>query len=60
MTTATMSPRFDAIERRLLLREPDWSRLEAYYRLRATFLGEAMPDDIEAVAERPRPEMVTT
>jgi hypothetical protein len=41
-----------------LLREPDWSRLEAYYRLRAKFLGETMPDDIEAVAEQPLPEMV--
>jgi hypothetical protein len=40
-----------------LLREPDWSRLEAYYRLRARFLGEAMPDDFKAVAQQPFPVM---
>jgi hypothetical protein len=41
-----------------LLREPDWSRLEAYYRLRATFLGEPMPEDLEAIAEQPLPDLV--
>jgi hypothetical protein len=41
-----------------LLREPDWSRLEAYYRLRAKFLGESMPDDLESVAAQPLPELV--
>jgi hypothetical protein len=38
-----------------LLKTPDWSRLETYYRLRAQFLGDAMPDDFEAVAQRPLP-----
>jgi len=36
-----------------LLKTPDWSRLEAYYRLRSRFLGEAMPDDFEEIAQRP-------
>jgi hypothetical protein len=36
-----------------LLKTPDWSRLEAYYRLRSQFLGEAMPVDFEEVAQRP-------
>ena len=39
------------------LREPDWSRLEAYYRLRSRFLGEAMPGDFKTVAEQPFPVM---
>ena len=34
------------------------SGLEAYYRLRAKFLGEAMPGDLGAVAEQPLPELV--
>ena len=38
-----------------LLKTPDWSRLEAYYRLRSQFLGEAMPDDFEEIAQRPFP-----
>ena len=38
-----------------LLKTPDWSRLEPYYRLRSQFLGEAMPDDFEAIALRPFP-----
>jgi hypothetical protein len=38
-----------------LLKTPDWSRLETYYRLRLQFLEEAMPDDFEAVAQRPLP-----
>jgi hypothetical protein len=40
------------------LKTPDWSRLDAYYRLRAQFLGEAMPDDFEAVASQPLPERI--
>lgn len=38
-----------------LLKAPDWSRLEAYYRLRSQFLGEAMPTDFEEIAQRPFP-----
>jgi hypothetical protein len=38
-----------------LLKTPDWSRLEAYYRLRSQFLGEAMPHDFEEIAQRPFP-----
>jgi hypothetical protein len=38
-----------------LLRTPDWSRLELYYRLRSKFLGEPMPDDVEAVSQLPLP-----
>jgi hypothetical protein len=41
-----------------VLKVPDWSRLETYYRLRQRFLGEPMPDDVEAMAERPLPEAV--
>jgi hypothetical protein len=36
-----------------MLREPDWSRLEIYYRLREKFLGEPMPADFEEAAQRP-------
>jgi len=39
-----------------LLKEPDWSRLEPYYRLRAQFLGEALPEDFEAIASQPLPD----
>jgi hypothetical protein len=57
MTTVFLpSPRIS--DDHQLLREPDWSRLEAYYRLRAKFLGEAMPDDLKAIAEQPLPELV--
>jgi hypothetical protein len=50
MTTVFLpSPRIS--DDHQLLREPDWSRLEAYYRLRAKFLGEVMPDDFQVVAE---------
>jgi hypothetical protein len=38
-----------------LLRVPDWSRLETYYRLREKFLGEPMPDVFETMAMRPLP-----
>jgi hypothetical protein len=41
-----------------LLKTPDWSRLDVYYRLRAQFLGEAMPEDFEAIASLPLPERV--
>lgn len=34
---------------------PDWSRLETYYRLRAKFLAEPMPADIEVAAQFPLP-----
>ena len=33
-----------------LLKEPDWNRLQLYYRLRAKFLGEPMPTNFEATA----------
>jgi len=57
MTTVFLpSPRIS--DDRQLLREPDWSRLEAYYRLRAKVLGEAMPDDFQVVAEQPLPELI--
>ncbi len=36
-----------------VLGTPDWSRLELYYRLRERFLGEPMPADLQAAAERP-------
>ena len=39
-----------------LLKPPDWSRLDLYYRLREKFLGEPMPEDMEAVANLPFPE----
>lgn len=38
-----------------VLRVPEWSRLETYYRLRQTFLGEPMPADLEAIAQSPLP-----
>jgi hypothetical protein len=38
-----------------LLKTPDWSRLETYYRLRSQFLSEPMPADVEAVAAQPLP-----
>lgn len=38
-----------------LLRTPDWSRLEIYYRLREKFLNEAMPTGCEATANVPFP-----
>lgn len=41
-----------------VLKEPQWSRLETYYRLREQFLGEPMPDDLDAMAARPLPEIV--
>ncbi len=41
-----------------LLKTPDWSRLDTYYRLRAHFLGEPMPADFEAVASQPLPSQV--
>jgi len=51
MTTET-PPRFDEIER-----HPD-DAVTAYTHLRGQFLGEPMPDDLEAMAERPLPEAV--
>jgi hypothetical protein len=41
-----------------LLKTPDWSRLDTYYRLRAQFLGEPMPADIEAAAQQELPASV--
>jgi hypothetical protein len=41
-----------------LLKASDWSRLETYYRLRAQFLGEPMPTDLESVAQLPLPDHV--
>jgi hypothetical protein len=38
-----------------MLRDPDWSRLELYYRLREKILGEPMPADVEAAANVPLP-----
>lgn len=38
-----------------ILKEPDWSRLELYYRLRKEFLGEPMPEDFQAAAHLPIP-----
>jgi hypothetical protein len=38
-----------------LLKEPDWNRLELYYRLREKFLGEPLPSDFEAIANLPFP-----
>lgn len=39
-----------------LLKQPDWNRLDLYYRLREKFLGEAMPADLEAAANLPFPQ----
>jgi len=41
-----------------ILKQPDWSRLDLYYRLRAEFLGEAIPGDYEAAAHLPFPAIV--
>ncbi len=41
-----------------LLKTPDWTRLDTYYRLRAQFLGEAMPADIASTAQQPLPYAV--
>lgn len=41
-----------------LRKEPDWSRLELYYRLREKFLHEAFPSDFEATANLPFPEKI--
>jgi hypothetical protein len=40
-----------------LLTEPDWSRLDLYYRLRKQFLKEDMPADFEAIATLPFPQL---
>jgi hypothetical protein len=40
-----------------LMKTPDWSRLDTYYRLREKFLGEPMPEDFETAAERTLPEI---
>src|SRR6185295_6082325 len=56
MTTVFLPNPFISDDQRLL-GEPDWSRLEAYYRLRARFLGEAVPADFKAVAGQPFPVM---
>lgn len=42
----------------LILKTPDCSRLEPYYRLREQCPGEPMPADVEALAEQPLPETV--
>jgi hypothetical protein len=39
-----------------LLKQPDWGRLDLYYRLREKCLGEAMPEDFQAAAELPFPQ----
>jgi hypothetical protein len=39
-----------------LLKQPDWSRLDLYYRLREKFLGESMPAAFEAAASLPFPQ----
>lgn len=36
-----------------ILKQPDWSRLELYYRLRSEYLGETMPEDFQAAAHLP-------
>jgi hypothetical protein len=38
-----------------ILKTPDWSRLELYYRLRQQFLGEPIPSDYETAANLPFP-----
>jgi hypothetical protein len=38
-----------------LLKEPDWGRLALYYHLRESFLGEPIPSDFEATANRELP-----
>jgi hypothetical protein len=39
-----------------ILKTPDWSRLDLYYRLRQQFLGEPLPSDYEIAANLPFPE----
>lgn len=39
------------------IKMPDWNRLELYYKLRATYLGEPMPTDLQLAAELPLPEL---
>lgn len=57
MTTVFLpNPRISADHQ--VLKVPDWSRLDTYYRLREQFLSEPMPDDLETMADRPLPEMV--
>jgi len=41
------------------LKEPDWSRLDLYYRLREKFLSEPLPSDFEVAANLPFPELAT-
>lgn len=41
-----------------ILKEPDWSRLETYYRFRHRILGEAIPSDYAAAANGEWPEGV--
>jgi hypothetical protein len=40
------------------LKQPDWSRLDLYYRLREKFLGESIPSDFSETANLPLPENV--
>lgn len=40
-----------------MLKTPDWSRLDLYYKLRQKFLNEPVPTDYEAVANQPLPEL---
>jgi len=57
MTTVFLpNPRLSDTQQ--LLETPDWSRLAIYYQLRAQFLGEPMPADLEAVAQQPLPDDV--
>ena len=52
MTTVFLpNPRISDDHR--LLKTPDWTRLETYYRLREQFLGESVPADFEAAAQQP-------
>jgi hypothetical protein len=41
-----------------MLKTPDWTRLDPYYRLRSQFLGEPMPADLEAIAQQALPDTV--
>jgi hypothetical protein len=54
MTTVFL-PNPNVSDDQKMLRVPDWSRLEIYYRLREQFLGESLPDNFEAAAGRPLP-----
>ena len=45
-------------DRKKVLKERDWSKLELYYKLRHQLLGEPIPSDYETAANLPWPESI--